>query len=87
MTMDLDSLPTQRSIDARTFDVRSVEPLTRRERVILSNLDEVTTLEEIATRLFVTRNTVKSQVRSVYRKLGVSTRADAVACARQIGLR
>lgn len=63
------------------------EPLTRRERVILSNLDEVTTLEEIATKLFVTRNTVKSQVRSVYKKLGVSTRADAVACARQIGLR
>ena len=40
-----------------------------------------------AGRLFVTRNTVKSQVRSVYKKLGVSTRADAVACARAIGLR
>src|SRR5665647_3383390 len=63
------------------------EPLTRRERVILSNLDEDITLEQIATRLFVTRNTVKSQVRSVYKKLGVSTRADAVACARAFGLR
>lgn len=61
--------------------------LTRRERVILSNLDEDTTLEEIASRLWVSRNTVKSQVRSVYRKLGVSTRADAVARARQYGLR
>ncbi|WP_372594470.1 LuxR C-terminal-related transcriptional regulator [Actinotalea sp.] len=74
-----------------TFDLRMVpsqrSSLTRRERVILSNLDEETTLEEIATRLFVTRNTVKSQVRSVYRKLGVSTRADAVARARQYGLR
>ncbi|WP_149203612.1 LuxR C-terminal-related transcriptional regulator [Actinotalea subterranea] len=65
----------------------TVEPLTRRERVILSNLDETTTLEEIASKLFVTRNTVKSQVRSVYRKLGVNTRADAVACAREFGLR
>lgn len=77
MAMSLDMVPTQ----------RSVEPLTRRERVILAELDEETTLEQIATRLFVTRNTVKSQVRSVYKKLGVSTRADAVAAARQIGLR
>jgi LuxR family transcriptional regulator of spore coat protein len=45
------------------------------------------TLEQIASRLFVTRNTVKSQVRSVYRKLGVSTRADAVAWAEEAGIR
>lgn len=77
MTAQLDYFPTQ----------RSAEPLTRRERVILSNLDEDVTLEEIATRLFVTRNTVKSQVRSVYRKLGVSNRAEAVECARRFGLR
>lgn len=74
-----------------TIDLRMVQPLrtslTRRERVILSNLDEETTLDEIASRLWVSRNTVKSQVRSVYRKLGVSTRADAVARARQYGLR
>jgi LuxR family transcriptional regulator of spore coat protein len=73
-TVDLRMVPAQRT-------------LTRRERVILSNLDEDTTLEEIASRLWVSRNTVKSQVRSVYRKLGVSTRADAVARARQYGLR
>ncbi len=70
-------------VDYDTFEA----PLTRRERVILSNLSEDTTLEQIATLLFVTRNTVKSQVRSVYRKLGVSTRADAVAVARAVGLR
>jgi LuxR family transcriptional regulator, transcriptional regulator of spore coat protein len=74
-----------------TIDLRPVPAtrttLTRRERVILSNLDEDTTLDEIAARLWVSRNTVKSQVRSVYRKLGVSTRADAVARARQFGLR
>ncbi|MFE6968182.1 LuxR C-terminal-related transcriptional regulator [Isoptericola sp. NPDC057653] len=60
--------------------------LTRRERVVLSNLSEDVTLEQIATKLFVTRNTVKSQVRSVYRKIGVSSRAEAVAWARQAGL-
>ncbi|MFI2753950.1 LuxR C-terminal-related transcriptional regulator [Cellulomonas sp. P22] len=63
------------------------EPLTRRERVVLGELAEDVTLEEIATRLFVTRNTVKSQVRSVYRKIGVSTRAEAVAWAEAAGLR
>jgi LuxR family transcriptional regulator, transcriptional regulator of spore coat protein len=63
------------------------EPLTRREIVVLEHLSEDVTLEEIATTLFVTRNTVKSQVRSLYRKLGVSTRADAVAWARAAGLR
>lgn len=64
-----------------------VESLTRRERVVLAELAEDVTLEEIATRLFVTRNTVKSQVRSVYRKIGVSTRAEAVAWAVAQGLR
>lgn len=63
------------------------EPLTRRELVVLGNLSEAVTLEEIASKLFVTRNTVKSQVRSLYRKIGVSTRADAVAWARSAGLR
>ncbi|WP_265522357.1 LuxR C-terminal-related transcriptional regulator [Oerskovia flava] len=65
---------------------RPAEPLTRRERVVLSNLSEDVTLEQIATKLFVTRNTVKSQVRSLYRKLGVSTRAEAVAWARRAGI-
>lgn len=64
----------------------STTSLTRRERVVLSNLTEEVTLEQIASKLFVTRNTVKSQVRSVYRKLGVSTRAEAVEWAREAGL-
>ncbi|OJV81317.1 MAG: helix-turn-helix transcriptional regulator [Cellulomonas sp. 73-92] len=63
------------------------DPLTRREKVVLAELGEDVTLEEIATRLFVTRNTVKSQVRSVYRKIGASTRAEAVAWAQEHGIR
>lgn len=61
--------------------------LTRRERVVLARLDEDVTLEEIAKELFVTRNTVKSQVRSVYRKLGISSRSEAVEAARDLDLR
>ena len=67
-------------------NVNDVNDLTRRERVVLANLSEEATLEQIAAKLFVTRNTVKSQVRSVYRKIGVSTRADAVQWARDAGI-
>lgn len=61
--------------------------LTRREVVVLRELAETITLEEIATRLWVSRNTVKSQVRTAYRKIGVSTRAEAVAWVKAAGLR
>lgn len=63
------------------------QPLTRRERLVLSILDENVTLTEIAAQLEVTRNTVKSHVRSLYKKLGVSTRTAAAAQARALGLR
>lgn len=75
-------------MSAIEMDRLALDPgLTVREQVVLSNLSEEVTLEQIASKLFVTRNTVKSQVRSVYRKLGVSTRADAVAWARNTGMR
>jgi len=60
--------------------------LTRRERIVLAHLSDNLTLEAIASQLWVSRNTVKSQVRSVYRKIGVSTRAEAVAWATSAGL-
>lgn len=60
--------------------------LTERERVLLTTLDAERTLRQIAAELYVSRNTAKSQLRSVYRKLGVCTRADAVARARELGL-
>ena len=61
--------------------------LSPRERLILRRLDEDRTLGQIAAELFVSRNTVKTQVASVYRKLGVTRRADAVAAARELRLR
>ncbi len=63
-----------------------VSALTKRERVVLAHLREDITLQDIADRLWVTRNTVKSQLRSAYRKMGVSTRVDAVAWARAHGI-
>jgi LuxR family transcriptional regulator of spore coat protein len=60
--------------------------LTERERVVLARLGDDRTLRQIAAELYVTRNTIKSQVRSVYRKLGVTCRAEAVERARERGL-
>lgn len=61
-------------------------PLSPREQLILSNLERDRTLAEIAAELYVSRNTVKTQVQSVYRKLGVTRRADAVRAAQRLGL-
>lgn len=57
------------------------EPLTVRERVVLDELRGGDTLEDIARRLFVSRNTVKTQVRSLYRKTGATCRAEVLAWA------
>jgi LuxR family transcriptional regulator, transcriptional regulator of spore coat protein len=63
------------------------DPLSTRERVVLAELSKGDTLEEIARRLFVSRNTVKTQVRAVYRKVGATSRTEAVAWAKAAGLR
>lgn len=44
------------------------------------------TADEISAMQFVSVNTVKTHLRAIYRKLGVRTRRDAVAVARQRGL-
>ena len=41
---------------------------------------------EIATRLFISRNTVKSEAVSIYRKLGVSSRSEAIERSVEVGL-
>ncbi|SEB94081.1 LuxR family transcriptional regulator, maltose regulon positive regulatory protein [Paramicrobacterium humi] len=63
-----------------------VPTLTPRELVILEQLATQRTLPEIAAQLVVSRNTIKAQSRSLYRKLGVGSRDDAVAEARRHGL-
>ena len=44
------------------------------------------TLVEIGQRLFISRHTVKTPAISVYRKLGVSTRSEAIDRLQQLGL-
>ncbi|GAA0622405.1 LuxR family transcriptional regulator [Kutzneria viridogrisea] len=62
------------------------EGLTPRERALLEELPSMRTTGEIARDLFVSVNTVKTHLRSVYRKLGVSSRRAAVVAARSRGL-
>ena len=61
-------------------------PLTQAELRLLPYLQTHLTFKQIGERLFVTRNTVSSEVGSIYRKLGVSSRSDAVHQATRVGL-
>ena len=63
-----------------------VTPLTPAELRVLRYLPTHLTFAAIADELFVSRNTVKSQAVSVYRKLDVSSRGPAVEAARALGL-
>ncbi|MEV0680037.1 LuxR C-terminal-related transcriptional regulator [Actinosynnema sp. NPDC050436] len=63
-----------------------VDPLTNRELDLLVELPSMRTTEEIADSMYVSVNTVKTHLRGIYRKLGVSQRRDAVVVARQRGL-
>ena len=61
--------------------------LTAAELRLLPLLPTHLSFPEIAERLFVSRHTVKSQAQSVYRKLGVSSRAAAVEVMAELGMR
>ncbi|MCI2956475.1 helix-turn-helix transcriptional regulator [Agromyces atrinae] len=64
----------------------SPDTLSKRERVVLARLVESTSIDEIARALVVSPNTVKSQLRSIYRKLGVNSRDGALAEMQRRGL-
>jgi LuxR family transcriptional regulator, maltose regulon positive regulatory protein len=55
-----------------------VIPLTKKETEVLGYLAKLLTTDEIAAVMFVSVNTVRSHVRSILRKLGVSRRNEAV---------
>ncbi|MGZ0069520.1 LuxR C-terminal-related transcriptional regulator [Microbacterium arborescens] len=77
---DVDDLPAP-------IVIAGVAPqLTTRESIVARHLVDTASVEEIAARLHVSVNTVKSQRRSLYRKLGASSREEAVAAALAYGL-
>ncbi|MET8577936.1 LuxR C-terminal-related transcriptional regulator [Streptomyces sp. NPDC005012] len=76
--------------DGRTVPTTPVElaaaELSGRERDVLERLAGMMSAEEIAADLHVSVNTVKSHLKSAYRKLAVNRRGDAVRRARALGL-
>ncbi|TQJ30866.1 LuxR C-terminal-related transcriptional regulator [Microbacterium sp. SLBN-146] len=60
--------------------------LSRRERMVLAKLRTGGSVAQIAKDLMVSSNTVKTQLRSIYRKLGVSSRSEAVRAALEWGI-
>ncbi len=62
------------------------DPLTEREVAVLRQLQSPLSLREIGQELHLSANTIKTHVQAIYRKLGVSTRHDAVAQGRETGI-
>lgn len=60
--------------------------LTEREKQVLALIARGQSLNEAAEQLGVTRNTVASQVKSIYSKLNISSRAEAAIAASKMGM-
>jgi LuxR family maltose regulon positive regulatory protein len=63
-----------------------VEPLTERELTVLARMAQAMSTQEIAEDLYLSVNTIKTHQRSIFRKLAVSRRSEAVRRARQLRL-
>lgn len=67
-------------------DVTAEPPLTNRERQVLGLLADGLGNKQIAARLGISANTVKTHLELLFDKLGVSSRTEAVATAARRGL-
>src|SRR5581483_3305157 len=63
-----------------------VEPLSRREREVLHEINAGYSNEEIARHLVISSSTVKSHIHNIYRKLQTKSRTQAIARARTLNL-
>jgi LuxR family transcriptional regulator, maltose regulon positive regulatory protein len=70
----------------RGLDAPGASALSAAELRLLPLLSTHLTFAEIGAELFLSLNTVKTQAISIYRKLGASTRSQAVARSRELGL-
>lgn len=77
---------TQRVERIRAMVAANADPLTAAELRLLPYLATHLSLQKIAEELVIGRETAKSHAAAIYRKLAVSSRADAVAEARRVGL-
>ncbi|AOD24731.1 hypothetical protein IM25_23590 (plasmid) [Rhodococcus sp. p52] len=76
-----------RAVEISVFpEAMTFVELTTRERQILVSLNAGLSQQQIAIEQFVSPNTVKTQVRSLYRKLGAHSKSEALAAARTLRL-
>ncbi|MEO9323958.1 response regulator transcription factor [Nocardioides sp. C4-1] len=73
-------------LDAPLTAYPGLEALTKRELEVLRLITQGLSNDDIARELYITHNTVKSFVRSAYRKIGVTRRPQAVVWGFQHGL-
>ncbi|MER5914791.1 LuxR C-terminal-related transcriptional regulator [Streptomyces sp. NPDC001982] len=78
--------PGRRTHDEEREPAPLVEEVSPRERDVLRRLALLMSTEEIAADLYVSVNTVKTHLKSIYRKLSVNRRSDAVRRARELRL-
>lgn len=76
----------QRLAEPRTAAPALVEELSPSELAVLRLLATDLTQREIGAELYLSLNTVKTHTRGIYRKLGASSRGEAVASAEALGL-
>ena len=84
LTNEVDELRSRTT--RATADATGASPLTPAELRLVPYLQTHLTLPQIGEQLFVSRHTIATQVQAIDRKLGVSSRHDAVQRAAEIGL-
>jgi len=80
------SIPTISATIEQNRSAADQEMLTQREQEILSLVAQGLSNREIAEQLYVSRYTVESHIKHIYRKLSVSKRTKAVSTARHLGI-
>jgi LuxR family maltose regulon positive regulatory protein len=85
-TVGDDAAQLRGALDSAREHVLAAASLTAAELRLLPFLATHLSFPEIGERLTVSRHTVKTQAISIYRKLGVSSRSEAISRARAVGL-
>jgi LuxR family maltose regulon positive regulatory protein len=80
-----EQLPAVLSVPEQST-VLVVEPLTEREREVLQHVSRMLNTAEVASEMHITTNTVKTHLKSIFRKLAAEHRREAVRRARQLEL-
>lgn len=86
ITMAVRMVASGKTVFAPRFEQQDAAALSEREREVISLMATGATNREIAARLHLSPHTVKEHTSSLYRKLGVRNRAEAVQRAERLGL-